>query len=200
LAVVEMMEERKGGLMRTVFFGMHVSLDGYIEGPNGDLSWTAPDLELHQYFNDLERRVDLSLYGRRLYENMANYWPAAAQDPSAAPVEVDYAKIWCAQPRIVFSTTLQEAAWAERIVRENVAEEVHRLKEQPGGLISVGGAGLAASLSQMGLIDEYWLYIHPVLLGSGKPMFGPLTEKIDLELVETQRIGERVLMLRYKKV
>ena len=186
--------------MRTVFFGMHVTLDGYIEGPGGDLSWSTPDVELHQYFNDLERRIDLSLYGRGLYENMAGYWPNADQDPSASPVELEYAKIWCAQPRIVFSTTLQEAAWAERIVRENVAEEVRRLKEQPGGLISVGGAGLAASLSQMGLIDEYWLYIHPVLLGRGKPMFGPLEEKIDLELVETQRIGARVLMLRYRKV
>lgn len=186
--------------MRTVFFGMHVTLDGYIEGPGGDLSWSTPDVELHQHFNDLERRIDLSLYGRGLYENMAGYWPNAGQDPSADPVEVEYAKIWCAQPRIVFSTTLQEAAWAQRIVRENVAEEVRRLKEQPGGLISVGGAGLAASLSQMGLIDEYWLYIHPVLLGRGKPMFGALEEKIDLELVETQRIGARVLMLRYKKL
>lgn len=185
--------------MRTVFFGMHVSVDGYIEGPDGDLSWTVPDPVLHQYFNDLERRIDLSLYGRGLYENMANYWPAAAQDPSAGPVELEYAKIWCAQRRIVFSTTLREARWAERIVREKAAEEVRRLKEEPGGLISVGGAGLAASLSQMGLIDEYWLYIHPVLLGRGKPMFGPLTEKIDLELLETQKIGERVLMLRYRK-
>lgn len=186
--------------MRTVFFGMHVSLDGYIEGPNGDLNWTTPDVELHQYFNDLERRVSLSLYGRGLYENMAAYWPVVDQDPSAGAVELEYAKIWCAQPRIVFSTTLHEAAWAERIVRENVAEEVQQLKQQPGGLISVGGAGLAASLSQLGLIDEYWLYIHPVLLGGGKPMFGPLAEKINLELVETQRIGARVLMLRYKKV
>lgn len=186
--------------MRTLFFGMHVSLDGYIEGPDGDLSWTIPDEELHQYFNDLERRVELSLYGRGLYENMADYWPKAAQDASAGPIEMEYAKIWCEQPRIVFSTTLQEAAWAKRIVREKVAEEVRGLKDQPGELISVGGAGLAASLSQMGLIDEYWLYIHPVLLGRGKPMFGPLDEKIDLELVETQRIGARVLMLRYKKV
>ena len=186
--------------MRTVFFGMHVTLDGYIEGPDADLSWTTPDEELHQYFNDLERRIDLSLYGRGLYENMAAYWSTADQDPSAQPVEVEYAKIWRAQPRIVFSTRLQEAAFAQRIVRGDVADEVRQLKQQPGGLISVGGAGLAASLSQLGLIDEYWLYIHPVLLGRGKPMFGPLEETIDLELVETQRIGARVLMLRYKKV
>ena len=185
--------------MRTVFYGMHVSLDGFIEGDNGDLSWTAPDIELHQYFNDLEREIDMSLYGRRLYENMAAYWPTADQDPTAPPVEAEYAKIWCAQPRVVFSTTLKEAKWAEKIVRENVAEEVRRLKENGSGLLSVGGAGLAASLSQMGLIDEYWLYLHPVILGSGKRFFGPLEEKIDLELVETQRIGGRVLMVRYRR-
>lgn len=188
--------------MGTVFFGMHVTLDGYIEGPGGDLSWSMPDEALHQYFNDLERNVELSLYGRGLYENMAGYWPDVNQnpEPDAHPVEVEYAKIWCNQRRILFSTTLREAVWAERIVREDVADEVRRLKQQTGGLISVGGAGLAASLSQMGLIDEYWLYIHPVLLGRGKPMFGPLEEKIDLELVETQPIGARVLMLRYKRM
>lgn len=186
--------------MRTVMYGMHVSLDGFIEGDNGDLGWTTPDEELHQYFNDLERGIDLSLYGRGLYENMAGYWPSANQDPNTPPVEAEYAKIWCAQPRVVFSTTLKEAEWAQKIVRDNVAEEVRRLKEQGDGLLSVGGAGLAASLSQMGLIDEYWLYIHPVIIGSGKRFFGPLEEKIDLELVETKKIGSRVLMLRYRRV
>lgn len=186
--------------MRTIFYGMNVSLDGFIETGDGDLSWSDPDVALHQYFNDLEREVELSLYGRRLYEIMAAYWPTADKEPSAAPVEREYAKIWQAQPRIVFSTTLKEAPWAQRIVRDNVAEEVRRLKEQGSGLVSVGGAELAASLSQMGLIDEYWLYIHPVILGSGKRFFGPLEEKIDLELLETRNLTSKVVMLRYRKV
>lgn len=186
--------------MRTVFYGMHVSLDGFIEGPNGDLDWSSPDEALHQYFNDLEREVEMSLYGRVLYENMAGYWPNADKEPSSGPVELEYAKIWCAQPRVVFSTTLQEAQWAQKIVRDNVAEAVRELKGQGSGLLSVGGAGLAASLSQLGLIDEYWLYIHPVILGGGKRFFGPLEQKIDLELVETKKIGAKVLMLRYRKV
>ena len=186
--------------MRTVMYGMHVTVDGFIESASGDLNWSSPDEELHQYFNDLEREIEMSLYGRGLYENMAGYWPAAREDPNTPPVEMEYANIWCAQPRVVFSTTLKEAAWAQKIVRENVAEEVLRLKEQGNGLLSVGGAGLAASLSQMGLIDEYWLYIHPVILGGGKRFFGPLEEQINLELVENRKIGARVLMLRYRMV
>jgi dihydrofolate reductase len=184
--------------MGKVLYAMSVSLDGYIEAPNGDLSWSNPDEELHQHFNDLERSIDTILYGRGLYETMAAYWPTADEDPSASQVEIEYAQIWKSKPKVVFSKTLEQVAWNSRLVRENIIEEVNRLKAQPGGFLSVGGAGLAASFMQLGLIDEYWLYIHPVILGSGKPMFGELRDRINLQMVETHTFGSGVVLLRYR--
>jgi dihydrofolate reductase len=177
---------------------MSVSLDGFIEDRNGDLNWSYPDEDLHKHFNDLESTIDLHLYGRRLYENMAAYWPTADENPSAPRVEIEYARIWKSMPKIVFSKTMDQVGWNSRLVRGNIAEEVNRLKEQPGKDMSVGGAELASTFMQLGLIDEYWLYVHPVVLGGGKPMFRPLHIKINLLLVETRRFGSGVVLLRYQ--
>jgi dihydrofolate reductase len=185
--------------MRKVTYGMSVSLDGYIEAPDGDLSWSFPDEELHQHFNDREAMIDTYLYGRRLYENMAAFWPTADENPTAPQHEIEYARIWKSKPKIVFSKTLDQVGWNSRLVRGNIAEEVRQLKEQPGKDMSVGGAGLASSFMQLDLIDEYWLYVHPVVLGAGKPMFGPLDEEIDLQLVETRTFGSGVMLLRYRR-
>jgi dihydrofolate reductase len=185
--------------MRKVTYGMSVSLDGFIEARNGDLSWSFPDEELHQHFNDREAMIDTYLYGRGLYENMAAFWPTADENPSAPEVEIEYARIWKSKPKIVFSKTLDEVGWNSRLVRGNIAEEVNQLKEQPGKDMGVGGANLAATFMQLGLIDEYWLYIHPVILGGGKRMFGALQDRIDLELVETRRFGSGVVLLRYRR-
>jgi dihydrofolate reductase len=178
---------------------MSVSLDGFIEATNGDLSWSYPDEELHKHFNDRESTIGLHLYGRRLYENMAAFWPTADQNPAAPEHEIEYAHIWKNMPKIVFSTTLDRVGWNSRLVRGNIAEEVNRLKEQPGQDMSVGGAGLASTFMQLGLIDEYWLYLHPVILGSGKPMFGPLHDKTSVRLVETHMFGSGVVLLRYQR-
>jgi dihydrofolate reductase len=177
---------------------MSVSLDGFIEATNGDLSWSFPDSELHQHFNDLESMIDIHLYGRRLYENMAAYWPTADENPSAPKHEIAYARIWKNMPKIVFSRTLDQVGWNSRLVKGNIAEEVNKLKEQPGKYMSVGGAEIAATFMQLGLIDEYWLYIHPVVLGRGKPMFRPLPNKINLQLVETRTFGSGVVLLKYE--
>ena len=184
--------------MRKVIYRFSVSLDGFIEAANGDLSWSAPDPELHQHFNDLESTIDADLYGRGLYENMSAFWPTADQNPAAPEYEKEYARIWRSKPKIVFSTTLQQVDWNSRLVKGNIAEEVKRLTAQPGKDLTVGGAGLAASFMQLGLIDEYWLYVYPLLLGSGKRMFGPLPDQIALELLETRRFGGGVVMLRYR--
>ena len=186
--------------MRKVIYRMSVSLDGFMEGANGDLSWSYPSPELHQHFNDIEDTVDIFLYGRRIYENMAAFWPTADQDPAASEHVKEYARIWRSKPKIVFSTTLRQVEWNARLVTGHIAEEVNRLKEQPGRDLTVGGAGLAASFMQLGLIDEYWLYVHPLILGGGKPMLGPLHDKIDLQLLETRTFSGGVLLLRYKAV
>jgi dihydrofolate reductase len=184
--------------MRKIIYSMQVSLDGFIEASDGDIGWSVPDAELHQHFNEMEAAIGVHLYGRRMYEIMSSYWPTADQQPSVSQVEIEYARLWCSMPKIVFSTTLEKVAWNSRLVRGNIAEEVSRLKSQPGKDMSVSGAGLAASFLQLGLIDEYRLYINPILLGSGKPMFPPMKERISLKLVETRQFGSRVVLMRYQ--
>ena len=185
--------------MRKVMYGMNVSLDGFIESSDGLLDWSFPDEELHQHFNDLESQIDVLLYGRRLYETMAAFWPTADEDPSLPPYVVEYARIWKSKPKIVFSTTLDQVGWNSTLVRGNITEEVDRLKSQPGNYLSVGGAGLAASFMRLGLIDEYWLYYTPVILGGGKPMFPSLSDRIELQLMETRNFGCGVTLLRYQR-
>ena len=181
-------------------YAMSVSLDGFIETPTGDLSWSFPDEELHQHFNEREAMIDMYLYGRRLYENMAAFWPTADKNPSAPQHEIEYARIWKSKPKIVFSRTLDHVEWNSRLVRRNIAEEVNQLKAQPGKGLSVGGASLASTFIHLGLIDEYSLYIHPAILGAGKPMFGRLYKKINLQLIETHMFGSGVVLLKYKPV
>jgi len=184
--------------MRKVIYAMSVSLDGFIEAADGDLSWSSPDEELHKHFNERESEFAINLYGRRLYENMEAYWPTADEDPSAPEHEKEYARIWRDIPKIVFSKTLAQVGWNARLVRENIAGEVNQLKEQPGKYMNVAGAGIAATFMQLGLIDEYWLYLHPVVLGGGKPMFPKLRDKITLQLVETRKFGRGVVLLKYQ--
>jgi dihydrofolate reductase len=185
--------------MRKVIYWMSLSLDGFIEAPDGDLSWAYPDEELHRHFNEQEALIDLHLYGRGLYQNMSSYWPAVSDDPAAPQVDRDYARLWKDMPKLVFSTRLTEVGWNSRLVKGDINAEVNRLKAQPGGDISVGGAGLARSFMQLGLIDEYRLYLHPVILGGGKPIFGPLQDKIALQLVATHIFGSGVVQLIYQK-
>ncbi len=187
-------------MTRKVTYAMSVSLDGYIEAANADITWSFPDEELHQHFNERESGIDTYLYGRGLYENMSACWPTADKNPSAPQHEIEYARIWKAKPKIVFSSTLEHVQWNARLVRGDLLEEVNKLKAQPGGDMSVGGAGLADSFIQFDLIDEYSLYIHPVILGSGKLMFQNGERKRKLKLIETHTFGSGVLLLRYQNL
>ena len=182
--------------MRKVIYSMNPSLDGYIAGPDGTFDWSTPDEELHQFHNDRVRELGAHFLGRRLYETMV-YWETADQDPSAPEHVLEFARIWQALPKIVFSNTLETVEGNTRLATGGIAEEVAALKQQPGGDIAVGGAGLAASFIKLGLIDEYQLFINPVVVGGGTPFFPALDEQIDLELVETRTFGSRVVYLRY---
>lgn len=186
--------------MGKLIYSMGVSLDGYIAGPDGDLNWGTVDEELHRFANDQDRQMGGHLYGRRMYEVMA-FWSTPAPDDPAAPDYIrEYAQIWRAMPKVVFSQTLDKVEGNTRLVRDNVAEEVMKLKAQPGGDLAVGGAVFAASLMRLGLIDEYQLYIHPVLLGHGKRMFAEVDRSINLRLLETRTFGSGVMFLRYRAV
>ena len=183
--------------MRKIIYALTVSLDGFVESADGKLDWGAPSPELHQYFNDRESVIDLHLYGRRLYELMAASWPQVEDDPSAPGYAVEYSRIWKKKPKVVISTTLQQVGWNSRLVRGNVLEEVTRLKAEGSNYISVGGPGLASSLMQLGLVDEYWLYLRPIILGGGKRMFPPLEQPVPLRLLETRNLADEVVMMRY---
>jgi len=183
--------------MRKVIHSMTVSLDGFIADPNGEIDWSAPDEELHRFHNDRVREVGLHLLGRRLYETMV-YWETADQNPSAADYELDFARIWQQLPKIVFSRTLQSVEGNTTLLREVDPDEIARLKQEPGKDIAVGGAGLASTFMKLGLIDEFQLFVSPVVLGGGTPYFPALDERINLELVETRTFGSRVVYLRYR--
>ena len=185
--------------MRKLIYSMGVSLDGFIAGPDGEIDWSAPDEELHRFHNQQARETDVHLYGRRFYEVMT-YWETADQKPSLLEHELEFARIWKDTPKIVFSKTLEKVEGNARLVRDSAAEEVSKLKEQRGKSLAVGGAGLASTFMKLGLIDEYRLFISPVVLGGGTPYFPALDERINLELVETRTFGSRVVHVRYRRV
>jgi dihydrofolate reductase len=186
-------------MMRKLIYKMSVSLDGFIAGPHGEIDWSAPDEELHRFHNRQTREMGGHLLGRRLYEEMV-YWETADQNPSAAEHELEFARIWKKMPKIVFSKTLEKVEGNATLVGDGAAEEVAQLKERPGNDLSVGGAGLASTFIKLGLIDEYRLFVSPVVLGGGTPYFPALDERINLELVETRTFGSRVVYVRYQRV
>jgi dihydrofolate reductase len=191
------MDEHGG--MRRIILMMSVSLDGFYEGPNRELDWHLVDEELHSHFNAEISAMGAFLDGRVTYELMAGFWPTADLDPSSTPVMAEFARIWRDMPKLVFSTTLERADWNATVVREFVVEDIMRLKAQPGGDLVVGGAKLAESFMRHDLIDEYRLYVHPVLLGRGHPLFQPSDAKLDLRLAETRTFGNGVVLLRYQR-
>ena len=185
--------------MRRIVVPLSVSLDGFMEGPDGDLGWHLVDDELHTHFNEQSKAMGAFLNGRVMYELMAQAWPTADSDPSSpAPVR-EFAGIWRDMPKIVYSRTLQHADWNTTVVRDVVVDEVMELKAQPGGDLGLGGADIAAVFRRLDLIDEYRIYVHPVLVGRGKPLFQASDTTSDLRLVETRTFGNGVVLLRYER-
>ncbi len=184
--------------MHNVTYSMGVSLDGYIVGPEGDFDWTAPDEEVFQFVTDELREVGVHLLGRRLYETML-YWETADQDPSLDHSMLEWAAIWKLLPKVVFSTTLSTVQGNARPTSGGLAEEIDRLRTEPGdGAIAIGGATLAAEAAALGLIDEYRARVYPVLVGGGSPFFPQRESRVDLELVESRTFSSRVVYLRYR--
>ena len=186
--------------MGRLIYGMSVSLDGFVETPSRSLDWVQVDEELHSFFNDQARGVSASLYGRRMYELMVDYWPTAESDPAATPAMLEFARIWRDMPKVVFSRTLQEVGWNSRLVRGDPVEEVARLKAQPGFDMDVGGPTIAAPLIRAGLVDEYRLFVQPVILGAGTLLLPALADRIGLRLIESRTFGSGVVYLRYERI
>ncbi|QPP08762.1 dihydrofolate reductase [Streptomyces bathyalis] len=183
--------------MRRIILSASVSLDGYFEGPDRSLEWHMVDHELHEHFNEQSRGMGAFLLGRVNYELMESFWPTADSDPASTGPVREFAGIWRETPKIVFSRTLERAEGNTAIRREVDPEEILALKAQPGGDMAVGGAELAAAFRQHDLIDEYRLYVHPVLLGEGRPLFSPADGRTALRLAGTRTFGNGVVMLHH---
>ena len=183
--------------MRPVTYSMGTSLDGYIVGPDGRFDWTAPDPDVFRFWIAESRSVGVHLLGRRLYETML-YWETAEPE-SFDDAEVEWAALWNPLPKVVFSTTLSEVQGSARLASGDLAEEIERLRAEPGeGDIAIGGATLAAQVAALGLIDEYQVMVYPVLVGGGTPFFARNERRVDLELVETRTFSSGVVYLRYR--
>ncbi len=172
--------------MRSVIYSMGVSLDGFIAGPGGEIDWGAPDEELHRFHNQQTRAIGAYMCGRSAH---------------ASPVMAEFARIWRAIPKVVFSTTLSSVEGNARLATNSLADEVAMHRDLPDDrVVSVGGARLAAGLTQLDLIDEYRQFISPLILGGGTPYFPPLDHPLDLELLETPTFGSRVIYARYRRI
>ena len=185
--------------MRKIIWMISVSVDGYMAGPNRELDWHMVDDELHRHLNSWLAEVGGFLEGRLTYELMAEFWPTADQDPGASPTVVEFAQIWREMPKVVYSRTLERADWNATVVHDVVPAEVLALKSEPGGDLVIGSSDVAAELARHDLIDEYRLYVHPVVIGRGMPMLRPSDAKVPLSLAETRTFGNGVVMLRYER-
>jgi len=173
------------------------SLDGYVEDENGGFDWATPDEEVHAFVNDLERPASTFLYGRRMYDTMAS-WEVAHTRPGLTPAMMDYARIWQAAEKIVYSSTLQTASTARtRIERRFDAEAVGRMKQAASRNLSIGGANLAGQAMKAGLVDVVHLLINPVVVGGGKSAL-PGQVRAELDLVAERRFGNGVVHLHYR--
>lgn len=185
--------------MGNVVYGVHTSVDGFIEGPNGEFDWPEMGEELSAYSIGLAERADAFVYGRRVWEMMSSYWPQV-ESISDHPHDLAFAPIWRRTPKVVVSRTLTGAEHGAQVVGgADLGKEVSALKEQPGGdLLLLGGAGAAGALTGLGLIDEYQIFVHPVVLGGGKPVFAP-SERMGLRLVDSRVFDGRSVLLRYRR-
>jgi len=186
--------------MRKIIHYVHVSLDGYVNGPGGAFDWAQLGPELAQYSYGLEDRTGALLYGRAVWEMMSSYWPTV-EEHSDHPHDLAYAPRWRKTEKIVISRTLADGPWRERVVgRRDLAAEVAELKAEPGAdLLLMGGARAAAALAGLGQVDEHHVAVHPVVLGGGQPLFAPGTERFGLELVESTPCDGRTVVLRYRR-
>jgi dihydrofolate reductase len=181
--------------MRKVFIQLMVSVDGFFEGPNRELNWHNVDAEFNNYAEDMLGNTDLLLFGRVTYELMAAYWPAE----HAITTDRVIAGYMNGLPKIVFSKTLSTITWNNtKLVKENIAEEVQKLKQQPGkDIVILGSSDLAAALIPHGLIDEFRIIVNPVILGSGKSIFKGISERIKLKLKDTKTSRSGNVFLYY---
>jgi dihydrofolate reductase len=183
--------------MGKVIFLMNVSLDGYIETSDHSLDWTMIDDELHTWFNERLRSTEVSVYGRRLFEVMNAHWPTYESDPTATGPMLEFGRIWNAKPKVVVSSSMQEAPPGWRLTSGDPEMILEELRRDFSGDIEIGGPTLAADFIRRGLVDEYELVVHPIILGGGKPFFPDLERPVGLRLMEANTLTSGVVHVRF---
>ena len=183
--------------MRKIILMMSVSLDGFFETPDRDISWHLVDDELLRHLNEQFRTMGAFMFGRITHELMTGYWPTADQDPDISAPMLEFAGIWRDMPKFVFSRTVTQAGRDTTVIHDVVPEQIAKLKAQPGGDIALSGANLAATFMRYGLIDEFRILVHPVVLGQGRPLFEAPDVRMDLRLKGTRTFGNGVVLLHY---
>ncbi|MGY1745023.1 dihydrofolate reductase family protein [Blastococcus sp. SYSU D00695] len=183
--------------MRKVVVHMMLSLDGFFEGPGADLGWHCVDEEVHAEFNRMLATQSLFIEGRVTYELMEAFWPHADEDPENPRTMREFAGIWRSVPKLVYSRTLREVGPNAELRSEVDADEIRALKERPGGDMTLGGADLAQAFRRLDLVDEYRLYVNPVVIGRGRRLFEPSDDRTDLELLGTRSFGNGLVELRH---
>jgi dihydrofolate reductase len=189
--------------MRKVIALIHLSLDGFAAGPNDELDWIAYDDELEKYAHSMHAIADAVIWGRRTYQGMASYWLTVPGDPASTPAAFEHARWLDSATKIVVSRTLDRIEWNHAkntvLIRDNIAEEINKIKQQPGKDIwFIGSTMLAQTLMQLDLIDEYRININPTVLGRGKALFAGVTRKFPMKLLETRTFSSGVVALRYE--
>ena len=182
--------------MRKLILAINVSLDGMLAGPNGELDWSVADDEMHDYYAAVLNQADAIIYGRVMYEMMADYWPNAPQDPSLSKGERAFAHAINRIPKIVYSKTLGNVGWNTTVLRTVVPDEILKMKQQPGKDLFIAGADLVSTFIEHDLIDEYQLLVQPAVLGSGKPLFK--NHRLALKLLRTQTFHSGAVLLCYQ--
>ena len=178
---------------------MHISLDGFVAGLNGEMDWIKVDEEIFDFIGKRISEGDMALYGRKTYQMMENYWPAAADQPSASKHDIEHSKWYKKVHKVVLSKTMKDGGSPNTTVLSNdISRRLHEIKRQPGNDILLFGSPTAThSLIQLKLIDGYWLFVNPIVLGRGVPLFADITDRIKLRLLTTRRFTAGVTELNY---
>ncbi|MBK7036670.1 MAG: dihydrofolate reductase family protein [Bacteroidetes bacterium] len=185
--------------MRKIISFMHISLDGFVAGPNGEMDWIKVNEEIFDHVGKRISQGDTSLYGRVTYEMMENYWPTAADKPTASNHDIQHSKWYKKVHKVVLSKTMNDEGLNNtKIISDNLTERINEIKQQTGEDILLFGSPTAThSLMQLNLIDGYWLFVNPVILGRGIPLFIDIKEKIKLNLLTTRQFDCGVTELNY---
>ena len=188
--------------MRKLIFFMHTSLDGFVAGPNGEMHWIKVDEEIFDFVGTMTEKADTALYGRVTYEMMEAYWPEAGKKPNATKHDIEHSEWYNKVPKVVLSRTMNQMGIDNtRVVSNRLPENINDIKNQDGkNIIIFGSPSASQSLLNENLVDEFWLFVNPIILGKGMPLFKDVTETTKLKLLESKTFSCGVIALHYETI